>query len=283
MKAIATEFNPIIVAGGVKEIMKGLGASSSDLWKVPPKDLHVMENLNVRVQDKSYTTKVEAIAQSIMDEGFHPDQPIGVFVHEGKLYVSSGHRRRDAALLAIEKGADLEFVPVVVKPRSTSIQDLTAELVTANNGEPLTAYELACVCKRLVNFQWDTKKIASRLGISVTYADQLLTLMGAPMDLLALVHEGKMAAGTAHDLFKKHGAKVMEAATKAVDTAKEKGREKATAKDVEGAKLKRALNKNDPTMFEVLRELRNDSAATKIKKDLWERIQAVIDAVESSE
>jgi ParB/RepB/Spo0J family partition protein len=283
MQPLQTEFNPTIVSGGVKDIMKGIGASSSDLWKVRPQDLHVMPNLNARVRDERYAAKVRSIADSIKDEGFHLDQPLGVIVDNGKLFVTSGHRRHKASLLAISEGAELESVPVVVKPKSTSVSDLTAELVTTNNGDPLSAYELACVCKRLTNFQWDQKKIASRLNISVTYTDQLLTLMGSPTELLAMVHEGKMAAGTAYDLFKKHGADAVKVANGAVEKAAENGRTKATAKDLEGSKLKRALHKQAPAMYAALKALRDDPAALKIKKANWQAIQDVLDNLDGVE
>lgn len=280
MEPLVTEFNPAILAGGVKDIMKNLGASSSDLWKVNPKDLHVMPSLNIRVRDERYEAKVRSIADSIKLDGYHLDQPIGVFVHEGKLFIASGHRRCEAALLAISEGCELESVPVVVKPKSTSVQDLTVEVHTTNNGDPISAYELAVLCKRLVNFQWEGKRIAQRLGISQTYVDQLLTLMGSPTELLAMVHEGKLAAGTAYDLFKKHGAGAVDVAKGAVEKAESSGRKKATAKDLDGAKFKRGLTKNANAMYEALKELRNDPAASKLSKARWQAVQDVLDEVE---
>ena len=66
-----------------------------------------------------------------------------------------------------------------VSPKGTSMEDLTVALVVGNNGEPLSLYEAAVVCKRLATFGWSSQEIARRLGYaSAQYVDGLLALAG---------------------------------------------------------------------------------------------------------
>ncbi len=58
--------------------------------------------------------------------------PIIVKVIDGKVYVREGHRRRRAILLAIEEGADIQFVQVVEHKGDEAEQSLL--IATSNDG-----------------------------------------------------------------------------------------------------------------------------------------------------
>ncbi|HBU0563312.1 TPA: hypothetical protein MCP53_002799 [Klebsiella pneumoniae] len=62
--------------------------------------------------------------------------PIIVKVIDGKVYVREGHRRRRAILLAIEEGADIQFVQVVEHKGDEAEQSLL--IATSNDGLPLS-------------------------------------------------------------------------------------------------------------------------------------------------
>ncbi len=96
---------------------------------------------------------------------------------------------------------------MVVKPNSSSLEDLTVSLVTSNGGKRLTPYELGMVAKRLEGFGWEPERIASRLLITEQYVEQLLMLMGAPLGLRQAVQAGHMSAANAVELLRKHDAK----------------------------------------------------------------------------
>jgi len=144
-------FNRELTPGNTKAAMKDVGAASSDLWKVEPAKLRTLKGFNARIINDTYTSRVRWIADSIKANGFYPDKPLTGFValEDGKevIYVTGGHRRFEAVFLAIEEGADVPTVPVVIKPRGTSMEDLTVDLVVGNEGEPLTTYEQAAMVK----------------------------------------------------------------------------------------------------------------------------------------
>lgn len=80
--------------------------------------------------------------------------PIIVKVIDGKVYVREGHRRRRAILLAIEEGADIQFVQVVEHKGDEAEQSL---LIATSNDGPLSPLERAVIYARLANWGGATR------------------------------------------------------------------------------------------------------------------------------
>lgn len=273
------EYNP----GNLKGAMKAAGATSRDLWYVPFGKLVIREGFNVRVKDDAYRAHVRAIADSIKVNGFYPDEPLGVIVDGDDIVVHAGHCRHDAVSLAISEGASVEEIPCVSVPRGTSAEDLTVALHTTNSGKPLTPYELGIVCKRLVGYGMDEAKIASRLALSLSYIGQLLDLMSAPAELRMMVQEGKMSAGTAIDLFRKHGVAAVTVATTAVGNAEAEGKTRATRQHIEvdsDTKLERAAKAQGLNLYKALKEMLEDPAYLKIKEVTRAKVRDAFDAID---
>ena len=135
------KFDTELTSGNVKAAMAAATAKSRDLWQVPIDHIQVVEGFNPRIHDAAYDAHIEDIAQSILDNGFYQDKPLAGYVAtvEGEqiIYVTEGSSRLAAARRAISMGASLETLPVAVKDRSTSMEDLTIALVKGNNGKRL--------------------------------------------------------------------------------------------------------------------------------------------------
>ena len=74
------DFTRELTPGNTKAAMKAVGASSSDLRKVEPARLRVLEGFNARVKNEAYTARVRWIADSIKANGYYPDKPLTGFV-----------------------------------------------------------------------------------------------------------------------------------------------------------------------------------------------------------
>jgi ParB-like chromosome segregation protein Spo0J len=222
------------VPGAVKQAMAG--CKSADLWKVPVNRLRVIDGFNPRIMSESYKTRIRWICDSIKANGFYPDQPLAGYVardgSENVIYITNGHTRYAALMLAIEEGAEITEVPVVTKPNGTSMEDLTVALVTSNSGAPLTPFEVALVCKRLVKYGVPENEIATRLGISETHVKNYLFLMAAPREVHQLVIEEKVSATLAIETLRKHGSDAVKLLTEGVIAAQESGKDRATKKDL---------------------------------------------------
>lgn len=269
-------FNRELTPGNTKAAMKAVGAASSDLWKVQPERLRTLPGFNARIINDAYTARVRWIADSIKVNGFYPDKPLTGFVAleggEEVIYVTGGHRRFEAVFLAIEEGADVPTVPVVIKPRGTSMEDLTVDLVVGNEGEPLSTYEQAVVCKRLAGFGWESKEIARRLGYSTAqYVDGLLLLASAPLAVRRMVMESVISATTAIEAIKKHGDKAGDVLQAAMVKS---GTGRVTAKHMPQAEFKKTLKKQAEPMHKMLTTLMDDPGysqlSTKFQKALVE-------------
>jgi ParB/RepB/Spo0J family partition protein len=223
-----------LTAGNVKAAMSEVGAGRSDMWTVPVNMIKVMEGFNVRVQNADYTARIEEIANSIIANGFLKDKPLTGYVakEDGQqvIYVTDGHTRLRAVKLAIERGAEIESLPVITKPAGTSIEDLTVALVTSNNGRPLAPIEMAAVVKRLAGYGMAEEVIAKRIGVTTGYIKDLLLLMGAPKAIRKAVEDGKISAANAVAQMKKHGDKAADVIGSAITEAEEAGEGKVSKK-----------------------------------------------------
>lgn len=234
-----------LIAGNLKNAMSEAGATRNEVWKVPRAQIHTIEGFNVRnEEDPEYIAHIRYLADSIKANGFLPDHPLTGYVarenNANVIYITGGHSRLKAVDLAVSEGIEAFDIPIIVKPRGTSSEDLTVELYTGNSGKPLTPFEVAAVCKRLIAFGWDEKTIAGRLGLGVGYVKGLLDLAAAPKAVRDMVAKGKVSASLAMEALKTHGNKAAAELKDALNTAEAKGKTKATAKHMKPAAEKKA-------------------------------------------
>lgn len=275
------DFTRELTPGNTKAAMKSVGAASSDLWKVEPTQLRILEGFNARIKNAAYAARVRWIADSIKANGFYPDKPLTGFVamEDGTevIYVTGGHRRHEAVLLVISEGVEVATVPVVIKPRGTSIEDLTVDLVMGNEGEPLSTYEQSVVCKRLAAFGWDSKEIARRLGYSTAqYVDGLLALAAAPLPIRRMVMEGITSATAAIEAIKKHGDKAHEVLLAALVKA---GGGRVTAKHMPNMAFKKACKKQAEPMYTMLTKVQEDPGYDSLSDDLRCLLAALMERI----
>lgn len=215
---------------GIKELAVG----RSDMFRVDPRILKVDEGFNVRMASAELTAHIEMLAKSITENGVRV--PLVVRTVGNDVFVVHGHCRLSATLLAIERGAEIKSVPVLVEDRNISKEERVFSMITNNDGKPLTFFERAEVYNRLIGWGWNVTQIAGKCGKSDTHVDACLTLAAAPVEIKQLVLAGKVAPSLAIKLIKEHGAeKALEQMKGAVVVAEKAGKEKATKKHTEGA------------------------------------------------
>lgn len=124
------------------------------------------------------------------------------------MYVREGHRRRRAILLAIEEGADIQFVQVVEHKGDEAEQSLL--IATSNDGLPLSPLERAVIYARLANWGWSDQMIAQRVGRSAEHVRIARALLEMPLELKRMIQEGSVAATYAQELYNEHGTNAVE-------------------------------------------------------------------------
>lgn len=229
---------PQFEQGSLKKATNGM--TSGDLWNCPRQRIHVDPDFNVRIKDDAYQTRVRSIADSIKVNGFYKDKPLAGYAALDPsgfeiIILTDGHTRLDAVDLAVSEGVEIKDIPMVTKPRGTSMEDLTVALVTGNSGEKLTPFEMATVCKRLVGYGMEVKDIATRLGYGKAYIEGLLDLLAAPKAVRDLVATGKVSATLAVETIKTHGKEAGNVLSAGVEAATASGKGKVTKKHVKAA------------------------------------------------
>lgn len=270
----------VLVGGSIKGAMKAANASSRDLWIVQRSAIRVIENFNVRIHNQALKDHIRGLANSMKLEGFKPEHPLAGYVsnEDGALviYLTDGHNRLDAFDLAVSEGAEMSELPMVISSKGRSMEDITVGLVTSNTGKPLDPLEKAFVCKRLTQFNWDSKRIAERLGFSaITYVDDLLMLAGSPIDVIQMVSEEKVSAATAIQMLKQHGNKAPQMLQEGLERAKTQGKAKLTKRFTTDPGMK-FVTRSAPTLFTTVKEISADPAFQQLEPNLREKVETLM-------
>lgn len=230
-----------IVRAGFKATVKKAGGSIRDLGNVPVDALRVRKGYNVRLHGKRHDERIEAVAQSILANGYREDKPFTCSVErEGNdevIYLVSGHTRLEAIKRANERGANITTVPVLCIPEGTNEVDLTLDLVLSNDGAPLTMYEQGIVNERLIKQGLSMTEIARRQGFTEGHVRNTLELRTAPSQIVQWLADGVIAETFALKTIRKHGARAVKVIEKGLEKAAELGKTKVTAATVEGPKI----------------------------------------------
>lgn len=214
--------------GGIKDIAVG----RSDIYRMDPRDIHIKEGWNCRDLDTEEAQgDLRELAASIAEVGVK--QPLTVAWEDGKAYITDGHRRYFATMMAIENGAEIKSVPTQTEDRYASEADRVFSQIVRNAGKPLLPIEQARVFKRLVDLGWTETDIARKAGKARPWVVELLELQAAPEAVTSLVKSGTVAATLAMKALKANRGDSDKAAAdlnEAVETAKAQGKTRATAK-----------------------------------------------------
>lgn len=303
---------------GIPEI-KGAGGSS-DLWKVPVKELKVLKGFNVRIPGPDLDAHIEGLTDSILEEGFMQHKPLAALVLEidGELglYVFDGHCRLESTHKAIERGADIDLLPVVVQDgRAINIDDLYVTMFRTSKGKELTPFETGVLCKRLSRNGHDDKVIAKRMGIKPQYVDGLLRLVNSPKPLVDAVLSNELSASEGIKMIRAHGnggvvvelemmrkralaehqGKALADPQPETDAQSEGDETQAkapaavirlTARHASNAHVKKAVSKHGLALFEAARTIKADPAYANLAETTrlaLEKFVALLDEAEKAD
>ncbi len=257
----AEEFDVELIGAPVKATLARAESTRTDMFMVPWRKLQIMDGFNVRTDSQDNKNHIDALAQSMIQNGFYRDKPITVFAgkdadNEDTLFVTDGHCRLAAVALAVKAGAEIERVPVLLKPAETTLADLTAALANGNNGKPLAPLELAAVCKRLLSYGVAEGDVAKRVGITPKYLGDLRALAGAPASIRKAVEKGNLSATEAVKQIREKGVKAPAAIEEGIKKAEAAGKTRVTNKHIDGpAKEKKERkarkSKDEPVGTEI--------------------------------
>lgn len=210
--------------------IKDISVGRTDVYKLAPDALHIKPDWNTRdIATTENVDHIEQLSRSIAEIGVR--EPLKVMWEDNKAYITNGHCRYHAIMLAIKNGAEIKSVPVMVEERFSNEADRIFTQIASNSGKPFTQLEQAKVFKKLLDLGWSQKDIASKAGLSGGRVSQILELLTLPEPVKAMVANGEVSASMAVQTVKADGAvKATENLTAAVKEAKKDGKTRAMPK-----------------------------------------------------
>ncbi len=238
-----------IEPGSARQLLRGGDTTTTDMLMVPPTHIRIIEGYNLRVTGtRRWNERVREIADSIKANGFLKDEPLSCYAGkdekgESRYYLIKGHCRMAALDLLNGEGETIpERVPVILKPPTTSAEDLTVDLF--KTGNELTGYEKALGLKRLDSMGLTAEEIKKRVGISKRYGDELRALLALPRPIQKLLAEDRLSPTEAMAQVREKGQRAavadIEAAASDQDETAKAAAKKAGAKGKAPAKDKKA-------------------------------------------
>jgi ParB family transcriptional regulator, chromosome partitioning protein len=236
---------------GIASIAEG----RSDLLRIDPRKILVKEGWNCRDVDAADTKEhVEQLALSIAEIGVQ--EPITIYWEDGCAWVTDGHCRLWATMLAIQRGADVKTIPCKGEARYANDADRLFSQIVRNSGKPFSQMENAKVYRRLIDMGWQQTDIAKKAGLSAARISQVLDLLTMPEPIKKLVTNGQISASLATKTLAEHNPqKATEVLHDAVAVAESQGSTKAMPKHIGAESDLRVVRKpRDPNLEKLVKD-----------------------------
>jgi hypothetical protein len=298
---LEASFNTVLEAApSIKGAMKAHGCGSKDLWMCDPTVLKVIKGFNPRVFTARYQRRIEEYAQSMLVNGWFPNSVLAGYtaVENGEIviYITAGHTRLLSLALANKKATELGLpqiveVPVTVKTKGVSMDDLQVELIRGNADSSLTPYEQGIVIQRLVRAGHDEAEIEVRTGVKNPWMGKLLKLMAAPHKLKMLVAHEFITATLAIDVIEEFKGKALQVIEEAMAAKAAKSNCAAgdkvhiTKRDIRTPEQRtaKAVAKFAPTMHQTLNRVFLDPGVRNLRPETQTMLAELIDELKKAQ
>lgn len=134
--------------------------TKTDLFKIDPRNIDVVENFNSRIDFGDIQELAEQIAKDGVLNPIHVKRVPGT----DRFTLVDGERRYRATMYLIENGHPVVMIPAIVVPQSTSEEDLLRMQLQCNEGKNFSDYEYAVHLKKLRDHGLSNQQIADLLG-----------------------------------------------------------------------------------------------------------------------
>ncbi len=212
--------------------MEANATKRTDIFLIDPRNIVVVENFNVRRDFDLDELKEQIKAKGVLN-------PVTVipFKEDGveRYKLVDGERRYRATMLAIEEGADIQYIKALKAPKDSSLEDLYIEQMMRNEGKRFTEYECAIMFRRFKEeFGYSQIDIADKFKKSPAFISKCLSLLDLPPYIQEKIVNGELSVKAAKEIAANYGSEKeqVKAAKSAVKTAQEQGKTTATNKEV---------------------------------------------------
>ena len=207
----------------------------TDIYQIDPRNIVVVEGFNAR---KNFD--LDELKEQIRKVGVL--NPITVIPFKDKetgaekYRLVDGERRYRAVMALLAEGEDIKRIKAMYLPKGTKEEDLLIQQLLKNTGKQFSEIEMAKLFNRFKEkWEYTQTEIADKKKKKTSFVSRCMALLDLPAEIIEMMERGEISADTARQIASQNrddeDAQV-EAADKAVKTAKAKGKKTATTKDI---------------------------------------------------
>lgn len=170
----------------------------TDIFLIDPRNIVVVENFNVRRD-----FDLEELKEQIKSKGVLNPVTVIPFKEDGveRYKLVDGERRYRATMLAIEEGANIQYIKALKAPKDASLEDLYIEQMMRNEGKRFTEYECAIMFRRFKEeFGYSQIEIADKFKKSPAFVSKCLSLLDLPPYIQEKIVKGELPVKAAKEI-----------------------------------------------------------------------------------
>lgn len=212
---------------------KAEGIQKATYFKVRPDLVELEPGFNLREEGPELDEHIERLYHAMKAGAYIP--PIDVAVVSGRIIARDGHCRTRAALRLLSEG--IEYLLEARQLRGND-SDAVFHMLGSDQGRHFSPLEQGRGFLRLINMGHPVAEIASRTGMHRSSIENGLALAEAPVAVQRMVAAGQVASHTALKTVREQGASAVDKLVEGVKAAEAAGKKKATAKHIDGPKVR---------------------------------------------
>lgn len=169
-----------------RDIVRQNTQRGEEVVKIEIGKVSTREGFNVRTDYGN----LQELADSILENGQAVPARVDALA-DGTFLLTDGHRRFEACKILEGRGHEVLF-KAIVNSNKTTEEERILQMFTTQDNKPLLPIEVAELLKRMVNLGHDQTSIAKKIGKSITYVSQMISVANESVEVKNLVREGKI-------------------------------------------------------------------------------------------
>lgn len=174
-----------------KDVIRENSKRGEEVVKIELAKVKIREGFNVRTDYGD----VESLSKSILENGQITPARVDAMA-DGTFILTDGHRRFEALKLAKEQGQEEVFLKAIINSTRTTEEQRIVQMFTTQDNKPLTPLEISELIKRLINLGHDQTSVAKKIGKSVPYVSNMLTVANERQEIKQMLSEGTISVNT---------------------------------------------------------------------------------------
>ena len=179
----------------------------SEIYRIPLGEIDVPNGFNSRIDFGD----IDELARQIKENGQLQPITVGRYQKEQggdvRYMLVDGERRLRALRKIAEEGGDTTALAVIRELKDVDDETLLSEQYLKNTGKNFSDWELATLCRKMLNGGSKKSEIARRLGKNPGHITYLLDIFNWDQRIQDMIRDGEIGVMQAHRMYKANRAK----------------------------------------------------------------------------